>query len=96
MVAVIRRNSCRLSQQAIFVVQSTQDRMNHNFTVVRNPMPMSVWRDMELDWRIGARATHLTTLNLGTIGGSNKSIVCLNLSFFTNAAYAFSVVLTEA
>ena len=27
---------------------------------------------------------------------SSKLIVCLNLSFFTKAAYAFSVVLTEA
>jgi hypothetical protein len=39
---------------------------------------------------------HLTTFNLGGTGLSNKSIVCLNRSFFTNAAYAFSVVLTEA
>ena len=41
-------------------------------------------------------ATHLTTFNLGTTCLSNKSLVCLNRSFFTNAAYAFSVVLTEA
>jgi hypothetical protein len=41
-------------------------------------------------------AHHLTTINFGTTGVSNKSIVCLKRSFFTNAAYAFSVVLTEA
>ena len=29
---------------------------------------------------------HLTTFNFGTTGWSNKSIVCLNRSFFTNAA----------
>ena len=39
---------------------------------------------------------YFTTFNRGTTGLSNKSIVCLNRSFFTNAAYAFSVVLTEA
>ena len=41
-------------------------------------------------------AHHLTTFNLGTTGLSNKSIVCLNRSFLSKAAYAFSVVLTEA
>jgi hypothetical protein len=41
-------------------------------------------------------ANHFTIFNLGWFGVSNKSIVCLNRSFFTNAAYAFSVVLTEA
>jgi len=39
---------------------------------------------------------HLTIFNFGNTASSNKSIVCLNRSFFTNAAYAFSVVLTEA
>ena len=39
---------------------------------------------------------HLTTFNTGCSGVSKKSIVCLNRSLFTNAAYAFSVVLTEA
>jgi|GEM_PF-4465852 len=32
---------------------------------------------------------HPTIFNFGTTGLSNKSIVCLNRSFFTNAAYAF-------
>jgi len=41
-------------------------------------------------------APHPATFNFGCFGSSNKSIVCLNRSFFTNAAYAFSVVLTEA
>ena len=41
-------------------------------------------------------ALHFTTVNFGTTGVSNKSIVCLNLSFLTNAAYAFSVFLTDA
>ena len=44
----------------------------------------------------GGLKDHFTTFNFGSSGLSNKSIVCLNRSFFTNAAYAFSVVLTEA
>ena len=38
---------------------------------------------------------HLTTFNFGCVGVSNKSIVCLNRSFLTNAAYARSVVFTD-
>jgi hypothetical protein len=45
---------------------------------------------------LNRRTHHLTTVNFGNSGLSNKSIVCLKRSFFTNAAYAFSVVLTEA
>mgnify|MGYP001819257956 CR=1 FL=1 len=41
-------------------------------------------------------ANYLTIFNFGCDGLSNKSIVCLNRSFFTNAAYALSVVFTEA
>ena len=40
---VLRKNSCRLGCQAIFVVQSTQDRVSHNLTVARNAMPRFVW-----------------------------------------------------
>ena len=39
---------------------------------------------------------HLTIFNFGSTGVSSKSIVCLNRSFLTNAAYALSVVFTEA
>ena len=39
---------------------------------------------------------HLTIFNIGRVSLSNRSIVCLNRSFLTNAAYAFSVVFTEA
>jgi hypothetical protein len=38
---------------------------------------------------------HFTTFNFGTTFSSNKSIVCLNRSFFTKAAYALSVVFTD-
>jgi hypothetical protein len=46
---LLRRNSCRFSQQAIFVVQSTQDRLSYNLTAARNPMPMFVWCDRKID-----------------------------------------------
>jgi hypothetical protein len=60
--------------------------MSHNFAVARNAMPMFVWRGRKPDWRIGTVASHFTTVNFGNSGLSNKSIVCLNRSFFTNAA----------
>jgi len=46
-------------------------------------------------WQAGFTGMFVT-FNFGTTGLSNKSIVCVNRSFLTNAAYAFSVVLTEA
>jgi hypothetical protein len=50
-------------------------------------LDLCCWRDSK---------HHVTIFNIGCVGVSSKSIVCLNRSFFTNAAYAFSVVLTEA
>jgi len=38
---------------------------------------------------------NFTTFNTGCFGSSNKSIVCLNRSFFTKAAYARSIVFTD-
>lgn len=52
----------------------------------RDPMPMLVWRDRKVDWRIFHVPHHFTIFNFGSTGLSSKSIVCLNHSFFTNAA----------
>ena len=34
------------------MVESTQHRVSHNLKMVRNKMPMFMWRDRKLEWRI--------------------------------------------
>ena len=49
---VVRKNSCSLGFQLIFMVQSTQDRMAHNLKAVGNAMPMFLELDGETGWRL--------------------------------------------
>ena len=34
------------------MVQSAQNRVSYNLKMAGNPMPMFVWRDRKIDWRI--------------------------------------------
>lgn len=60
--SVVRRNLCSFCYQAIFIMQSTENRVDHNLEADCNMMPMFVWRDREINWRIrDARRSVLTT-----------------------------------
>ena len=53
---ILHLSSAKLMQPSlpshILGVKSTQDRASYNFTVVRNAMPMSLWTDRKIDWRV--------------------------------------------
>ena len=49
---VIRRNSCSLRDQAIFMVQTAENWVSYDLKVVWNAVSMFVRRDRKSDWRI--------------------------------------------
>jgi hypothetical protein len=50
--SVVRKNSCSFSDQSIFMVQSTENRVSYNLEVVWNAVSMFVRGDRKIGWRI--------------------------------------------